>query len=315
MTRHGLPAASVLVGLLVAPAAHAQAWVRPAGEGAVTLATQVIDNTGHILTDGSTQALGKSRSAAIYVEFDYAISDRVSLTAGVPLVFARYLGPRPPPGVPEPPMVQEVDRCYCWQQGLQDFGLTARYNLISGTTSVTPSIAVGVPSHGYNYVGEAVVGRRLIEARLAVDAGARLDAISPRLAVQGRYSYAIVEQFLDVPNNRSNVAGEVTFRLTDSLTVQGNVLRQVTHGGLRAGTKGPTPPDGYPWGEITTEALFQQHDRLLRDNHWRLGGGATLSLPRADLFASYLEFVAGSDTHAGRAFTVGVTVPFELPRR
>jgi hypothetical protein len=315
MTRGGLPAVWLLVSLLPSPAAHAQAWVRAAGEGAVTVATQVIDNTGHILTDGSTQPLGKSRSAAIYVEFDYGISDRVSVTAGVPVVFVRYLGPRPPAGVPEPPMVQEVDRCYCWHQGLQDFGFSARYNLLGGPASVTPSIAVGVPSHGYDYIGEAVVGRRLLEMRLAVDAGARLDSISPRLTVQGRYSYAIVEQFLEVPNNRSNVAAEVAFRLTDALTVQGNVLRQVTHGGLRAGTQGPTPPNGYPWGEITTEELFQQHDRLMRDNHWRLGGGVSLSCARADLFVSYLEFVAGSDTHAGRAITLGFSVPFELPSR
>ena len=42
--------------------------------------------------------------------------------------------------------------------------------------------------------GEAVVGRNLREVRIAVDAGQRLDAISPKLSVQGRYSYAFVER-------------------------------------------------------------------------------------------------------------------------
>ena len=310
MKRITLAAVWSLAAALPARTASAQAWVRPGGEGAVTVATQAIAHTGHILTDGSTQPVGKSRSAAIYVEVDYAVTERISVTAGIPFVFARFVGP-----APEGFRLQDVDACHCWQQGLQDFGFTARFNLLNGATAVTPSVAVGVPSHGYNYIGEAVVGRRLHELRLAIDAGTRLDAISPRLAVQGRYSYAIVERFLDVPNNRSNISAEVAFRVTEAWGVQGTVLRQLTHGGLRAGTLPPTPPDGYPWGEITTEALFHQHDRLMRDNSWRVGAATTFTLARAEIYVSHLEFVAGSDTHAGRALTAAFSVPFEWTRR
>ncbi len=60
----------------------------------------------------------------------------------------------------------------------------------------------------YNYRGEAALGRDLKELRLAVDVGRRLDAISPKLSVQARYSYAIVEQVLEIPNNRINAAVE-----------------------------------------------------------------------------------------------------------
>jgi hypothetical protein len=292
---------------LVAPCTFAQAWVPPAGRGSVTVALQGIDNTGHVLTDGSVQPLGKSRNAAIYVEAGYALTDRLGLSAGVPFVFSKYLGP---PLDPEPPMVQPVDLCYCWQQGLQDFGVTARFNLLNGSTALTPSVSFGVPSHGYEYAGEAVVGRHLRELRVALDVGRRLDFLSPRLALQARYSYAFVEQVLDVPNNRSNASAEVDFQLLESVSVQVGVSRQVTHGGLRAGVD-PPPPEGYPWGEITTPELFREHDRLLRDNYWRLGAGLTYSLARVELFASYLEFLGGSDTHAGRALTFGVSVPFE----
>lgn len=301
--------ALLLITLVVATTASAQAWVAPAGEGSVTIAGQAIENTGHVLTDGSVLPFGKSRTAALYLEAEYALTARVSIAAGIPFVFARYLGPRPPAGVPEPPMVREVDRCYCWQKGWQDFNVTARFNLLNGSTALTTSISVGVPSHGYNYIGEAVVGRNLKEVRLAVDAGQRLDAISPRLAVQGRYSYAIVERVLDVPNNRSNLSGEMIVGLADWLSVQGTIARQVTHGGLRAGSSGPGP-DGVPWGEITTPELFREHDRLIRDNHWRVGAGASVALPAGQLFFSYVEFVAGTDTHAGRAFTTGFSVPF-----
>ena len=40
--------------VIIAPsAAHAQAWVAPPRVGSVTLATQVIENTGHRLDDGT----------------------------------------------------------------------------------------------------------------------------------------------------------------------------------------------------------------------------------------------------------------------
>ena len=301
----------VLAGVLAASPALAQAWVPPARHGSVTVAFQWIENTGHVRTDGSTIPQGKSRNTSIYLEADYAITDRFSLAAGVPFVFAKYVGPPPPAGVPEPPMVQPVDSCYCWQQGWADFAFTARYNLINGPAALTPSVSYGLPSRDYAYVGEAVVGRNLRELRAAVDAGLRLDAISPRLAIQGRYSYAWVEQVLDVPNNRSNITAEAFLQLTEHLQIRGGVHRQVTHGGLRAGVDGPTLPDGHPWGEITTAGLFREHDRLMRDNSWRLGAGFSYGFSRLDVFASYLEFVGGSDTHAGRAFTTGISVPFE----
>ncbi len=302
---------SIAGALLAVQVASAQAWVPGAGRGAVTVATQSIDNTGHVLTDGSTIPVGKSRNTSVYLEADYALTDRLSVVVGIPFVFAKYLGPRPPAGVPEPPMVQAVDRCYCWQRGWQDFGLTARYNVLNGHTALTPSISWGVPSHAYKHVGEAVVGRDLREVRAAIDVGQRLSAFSPRLAVLARYSFAFVERVLDVPNNRSNVSAEVRFAVTERLSVEGTVSRQVTHGGLRAGVLPPGGPDGIPWGEITTPELFREHDRLLRDNYWHAGAGVSYAFSRADVFVSYVEFIAGSDTHAGRALTAGVSLPFE----
>ncbi len=260
-------AGGLALAVVAVPSASAQAWAEAAGQGWVTVAVQGIDNTGHVLRDGSTAAVGKSRNAALYVEAAYAVTDRLSLSAGAPFVFAKYLGPR-------------------------------------------ASASFGVPSHGYEHVGEAVVGRGLRELRLAVDVGRRLDFLSPRLALEGRYSYAFVERVMDVSTNRSNASLEVAFQALDRLAVRAVVSRQVTHGGLQAGLGLPPQPDGYPWGEITTAELFREHDRLMRDDSWHAGVVLTYALARADVFASYVEFVSGRNTHAGRAFTVGVSVPF-----
>lgn len=285
--------------------AHAQAWPAPAGAGSITLSTQVIDNTGHRLSDGSLLSDGKSRSASAGLDVDFAVTDRLAVSVGLPYVAAKFIGPNPPPFVFRP-----VDQCRCWNSDWQNASATVRYTLLSGVVAITPSLTVVVPSHDYEWLGEAVVGFGLRELRLAVDAGVRLEQVSPRLAVSTRYQYAAVEDVLDVPNNRSNASLAVSYLLSERLSVRSGASWQRTHGGLRFGSVAEAASLLVP-GEANTPERFFQHDRLLRDNHWHVGGDVTYSLPRVDVFASYLQFVAGTDTHAGKALTLGVSVPFQ----
>lgn len=291
---------AVTAAIVFPAAAAAQAWPQPAGSGSVGVSAQIINNTGHLLTDGSLIPDGKSRSAALALDFDYAISDRVGVAVGLPFVMTRYIGPG------ETPIAfRDVDRCRCWHRGWQDISGTVRVNALSGAFALTPSVSVGVPSNDYDYRGEAVIGRNLREVRLAVDAGARLDRLSSRVALTGQYSYAVVERTLDVPNNRSNVRLQGQVAVTRRLGVAGLIGWQRTHGGLRTGLG----PPALPWGEVTTE-LFDDHDRMLRDNSMHVGASAGYARPRFAISASWIEFVRGTDAHRGRAFTVGVSVPF-----
>ena len=277
----------------------------PAGVGSVTVLNQTIDNTAHRLGDGSVLHEGASTDSSILVEGEDAFTDRFSMTANLPFVFARYRGPGLGPfGVLKP-----VDACHCWHRGIQDIGVTARYNIVTGAFALTPSIALGVPSHHYDYEGEAVLGRDLREVRLGVDAGRRLDRVSPRLSVQGAYSYAIVQRVLDIPNNRSNASIGAGFAVTRRFSAHTTFSWQRTHGGLRLG-----PPD-QNFGEVNTPERRRQHDRLLRDNYFHAGGGAAYSFAKFDLFGSWIEYVGGTTTHEGRVFTFGVTVPFERTLR
>ena len=287
--------------------AAAQAWVPPRGVGSVSLTYQRISTTGHRRTNGFLVERGQSLNMALYLEGEYAITDRLSVSAGLPYVFAKYTATIPPaPPIPYPP----EDECHCWNSAWQDVGLTVRHNLVSGAFALTPSVSVGMPSHGYDYTGEAVVGRNLREVRIAVDAGQRLDAISPKLSVQGRYSYAFVERVIDIPNNRSNASVEVVFLPTRKLATRGLVSWQRTHGGLRFGSP---PPSSFPFpGDVNTPERLEEHDRLMRDNFWHVGGGASYSFSRMDVYASYIAYVGGTDTHAGGAFTAGISWPFEL---
>jgi hypothetical protein len=287
--------------------AAAQAWSAPAGVGSVSVTYQFIDNAGHRLTDGTLLPDGKSTNMGVFFEADYAFTDRFSISAGLPYVAAKYIGPGPPPpGIPYFP----EEQCHCWNSGWQDFNVTARYNLHNGALGLTPSVSFGAPSHDYGFRGEVALGTQLKEARLGLDAGYRLDRISPRLAVQARYAYAIVERAIDISHNRSNAAIEGDYAITRKLSTRAFASWQRTHGGLRFG--GP-PDSALPFpGDVNTDDRRFQHDRLLRDNNWRLGAGAAYALPHLDVFASFIHYLKGTDAHAGHVLTMGVSWPFEF---
>jgi hypothetical protein len=140
------------------------------------------------------------------------------------------------------------------------------------------------------------------------------DVGRPRLSLQGRYSYAFVEQVLDdVPIDRSNLALEGEFVLTRRLAARGVLTWQRVHRGLRLGSASEDP-FGFP-GEINTPERMFEHDRLLRDNNFRVGGSVGYSLEKMDVFFSYFQLLQGNDSHGGRAITLGVSWPFEIRRQ
>jgi len=290
--------AAALILLAAAPVS-AQAWVPPAGVGAVNVIFQNVDHTGHLLTDGSNLPGFDSQSRGLLIGFDYAITDRLSFTADIPYVGSKYIGPLPGFfGI-------EIDDCFCWNHSFQDFGFTARYNLFGesfGAFALTPSVGFGVPTHDYPFVGEAVVGRNLNELRLNLDSGVRLDAISPRLSVSGRYSYAFVERVLDLPNDRSNAYVSVGYLLSQSLAGSLDFYWQHSHGGVTNDDFFAGVPD----------EVFFQFDRILKDNSFHIGGSLAYSFSTLDVFGSYVAFVDGTDTHLGRSITVGVSYPFQF---
>ncbi len=299
--------------LAIACSAHAQAWVPGAGVGSVTFSYQRISNTGHRLSDGFLREAGQSLDMGLYLEAEYAVTNRLSLVAGLPYVFGKYTALNAPPPVFT---YWPWDQCHCWQSGWQDWGFTARYNVVTAhhrAFALTPSVSVGMPSHNYDFRGESALGRNLKEVRIAIDAGQRLDWISRNLSVQGRYSYAFVERVLDIPMNRSNVSTEGTYLLLKGkFAARGFASWQRTHGGLRLGS---LPPAALVVpGEYNTPERLLENDRLHRDNNFRAGGGFAYAFPRLDVFAFYNVYVSGSDTHAGGALTAGVSWPFEVHR-
>jgi hypothetical protein len=293
-------ATAILAVLSLAPSPlAAQAFTLPRGIGAVTLAWQYVDNTGHRFTDGFFLARGQSATTSLALDLDYGITDRFSVAFEAPYVFAKYTGALPPPSnLP-------VDQCACWHSALQDLSLTARYRFGGGTWAVTPVVRYVQPSHGYAHQGEAVVGRDLREAQLGVAAGARLAAL-PKASVQAGYTYSFVERPLaDVAVDRSTAYLDLGYAVTRRLFVRAGSSGQHTHGGLRVGS-----PTGHPFptpGELNTPERFAQRDRLLQANYVQVGGGASYSVGAVDVFASMAKYVWGRNAHNGQAYNLGAT--------
>jgi hypothetical protein len=273
--------------------------------GSVTLAWQFVDNTGHRLSDGFLAERGESVTTSALLEAEYAVTDRLSASFGIPYVFAKYTGALPPPSG------RPIDACQCWHSSFQDFGFSVRYRLGGETWAVTPILRYGLPSHDYAYQGEAVVGRNLDEGQLGALAGLKLGFL-PSATFQVGYLYAFVESPLDdVDIDRSNGFLDIGYSVRRRLYVRAAALWQKTHGGLRAGSLTGNP---FPFpGELNSPERLAQRDRVLRTNYWQLGGGLSYSFGSVDVFASYSAYVWGRDAHDGQVFGAGATWYFGFP--
>ena len=291
---------AVVLCLAVAPAPlAAQAFTPPRGIGSLTLAWQLVDNTGHRMTDGYLLKGGQSVTSSALFELEYALTDRLAASLGIPYVFAKYTSDDPSlSGLPN-------DECRCWQSAFQDFAFGVRYRLGTNTWALTPSFRYGIPSHDYAYVGEAVVGRNLQEAQLGAIAGVRLGFL-PAATLQAAYTYSFVESPLDdVSLNRSNGFIDLGYLVRRKLYLRAAGLWQQTHGGLRAGSL-TGEPFGFP-GELNTPERYAQRDRVQRTDYWQLGAGLSYSMRSVDVFLSYSNYVWGRDAHDGQILGAGVT--------
>lgn len=303
MTRATLPLLVIVAFAGSIRVADAQASTPRAGQGGVTFTTQVIDHIGRVFDDQRFDCCATT-NVAIALDVDYGLTNRWSVSATLPFVFAKYNGEPPSPEFSWLPY-QEVDSCHCLHGGFQDLGIGVHYNLmrVRRSFSLVTSASIGQPTHNYEYAGEAVIGFGLTELALSADASKRLDFIAPGLSVDGHYGYTIVERALDISHNRSNV------RLTPSYAfprhIEGHMILawQHTNGGLHF------PDDIQPYPE-----RYSEFHRLLQDNYFQAGAGASFTWHDWDLSMAVLGTVSGSNTHNVRVYTFSAGHSFRFTR-
>ncbi|HEY5610046.1 MAG TPA: hypothetical protein VIL97_02465 [Thermoanaerobaculia bacterium] len=274
-----------------------QAWIAPKGETSVSLTFQQSDFPGHLTDSGDELAILDSDSRTALFEIDYSVSDRFALSVGIPSVATRN-------GRDESPVAGRsgVDDGQ-WHSTLQDWRLSARYNVLADPVVLTPFIRVVIPSHDYQTRAEAAPGRNLHEVIAGFEAGRLLSSL-PSAYVHGRLSYAFVEELAGISTDRVNGDLSMGYFVTPALSLSVSGGFQNTNGGLRDtylfdadGFKNPDVPD----------ELFFEHDRLLADDHVRAGVGASYALGRSwSLSAGYATIVSGSNSHYGESYLLGL---------
>jgi hypothetical protein len=280
------------INLGLPPTAFSQAWVPEKGEGSVSVTYQKLAGYDHFDLAGARQKVGTDRAQSVSLEFEYGVTHKLAVNADVLYVASKYNG-----SFPEGPL--DFDGRY--HPAFQDAHLQVRYNVLEKPLMLTPFVSVTVPTHHYETSGHTATGRDFYELLLGVNAGRQLGPVLPGVYLEGRYSYAILKHFQGLNLNRSNLDTEVGWLATKRLTLRLLGAWQKTYGGLRA----PIDFEG-PGTE-----QFEFHDRVLRANYFRLGGGATYSVNRKfDIYLGYGGSVSGRNTLATGGLAIGLTWRF-----
>jgi len=286
----------LLAAILFCPSVvRGQAWLPPKGGGALSLTLGDYSFDGHFDAEGNKDPFGGTRAESLWLEGIYALADGLALSAGLPFVTTKLTGSFPE-GVPLGPLDDGK-----YHGDFQDFRFELAWNVVPGDFALTPFVGLGVPSHEYEYKGEAVPGKALREATLGVAAGRSLSPLLPRAYLHARYAYAFLETAdADVDKlDRSNLDTELGYQASSRLLVRLLARWQVTHGGLDLEDMRHHPD------------FFRSHDRAARTNYFNLGAGAAFAVgPSWDVYAIFIKTLAGENAHQSRSLSFGATYYF-----
>lgn len=286
-----LPA--VAAGFLSTVIVGAQAaWLPPKGEAWLSLGYGNVFVTKHYLGtvanpgDNVETDIGHVRGQTVAIEVGYAITDRLAVSAAIPLIVNKYDGTRPHYPVRGAASGFTLDDGR-YHTTFQDYAFAARYQLFNAAIAVAPFVAAVIPSHDYYTLSHSAAGRNLNEYLLGVSVGGRLDRLVAGSYFQVGYSYAFVERVAGIQHDRSNVGLELGYFLTPSLAARLIGTGYYTHGGLvfRSGR------------EIAPE-IWTYHDLVDHSSAINLGAGLSYALTGStEVYVSYLRTVQGRGGH------------------
>jgi hypothetical protein len=248
---------------------------------------------GHFAADGREDPFGGTRARSLWVEGIYAIKDGLAISTGLPFVTTKLTG-----SFPEGVQLGPLDEDRKYHAAFKDFRFELAWNVVPGDFAVTPFVGIGLPSHEYEYKGEAVPGKGLREVYVGAAAGRSLSPFLPRAYLHARYAYAFVETVdVDVDKlDRSNLDTELGYEVAPRLLVRALARWQVTHGGLDLEDMRHHPE------------FFRTHDRAARTNYFNLGLGASFALGASwDVYAIFIKTLSGENAHQSRSLSIGAT--------
>ena len=290
----------------------AQAYIPPKGEGTVSASFQSVHTSGQLNSTGDELGPDKTDTRALIWHVEYGLTKKLAVHASLPFMFVKYEGPVPHSFDRDRQPSNLDDGTY--HGNFQDFYFGARYGVIqSPRFALAPFVEVILPSHDYEYTGQAVVGRDLRAVLVGAAVGGFLDDVAPGLHFQTRISYAMTEKVFGIRPNRTGIDTAVGYFITPRLAVQFVETFQFYHAGLDF--VGPNPAFVLSNGERTTIDHIFSHDRLLRTRVLNFGGGATYAFNESlGVFGTFTTMAWGRNIQRPeRAFTMGVNWSFKTP--
>jgi hypothetical protein len=283
-------AANLLLALLPAPPAAAQAWLPTRGTLDLSLSFTDLESRKHYLPHGDEFDAGHTNSQILALNMTYGITDRITITAGLPYVVSRYRGRLPHP--------VESDDGHT-HRTLTDWRLGLHYQLSEGPIAFAPFLQFGSPITGYETVGHAAPGRGLTEWRVGFFAGRNLDEWWPGAYVQLRYAYIFEEKVAGISNDRSQLDLELGKYLAPRWSIRGMLYWQDTYGGIQV----PVPP---------THPLFQYHDQIAAETFLNAGVGTAYAVGRSsEIYLLGAHSLRGTNGHKlDRSLSIGWTHRF-----
>ena len=267
----------VLAGLLLwSQTARAQAWLPTRGTFDTSVIYTSVLNKKHYDYTGTQDDRGHTRVQTAALKFSYGLTDRLTLTGGIPYVRARYFG-----AFRHSTDVDDGDS----HSSFTDWRLGLHFQVSDGPIAFAPFVQYGSPIVNYETLGHAAHGAGLDELTLGFFAGKNLDAVAPGTYVQLRYAYSFVEKVVGISHDRSNIDAEIGYYLTPRLSVRALVAWQETYGGVPL----PVP---------RADPLYPHHDQLGAAGFVTVGFGSALSMtPATDVFVAYVQSVKGVNSH------------------
>ena len=288
--------------LLVPSTGFSQACGPRAGQAGVYLSYSYLDVGDHLFsvdtnskgdTLGFNRDLGDIRAQTVFLGADFGITDRLTARGDIAFVTARYKGPKPE---------NEIDDG-SWNGSFQNFNFGVRYRFLDSPFVVTPSFAVTIPSHSYDILGHAAIGRGLNEARL----GAAVGWLPLKNSyLQARYQYAFVEEIEiegseNVNTNRSNVSLQVGYFLKTKWSFRAIGAYAHAHGGI-------------VWGVSITKENKHVHDQGSQTRAGSIGLGVAYAIsPLVAVDIGGSKVLWGESTHDGYSIALGTSWNFDLP--
>ena len=262
--------AAIVVAGTVSPASAQM--VPPRGEGSVSVLYQTYTVDKHLLATGVGVDAGKVSSRGVMVDFTVGLGRNFGLSVAVPLVSAKYVGAFPHDTLTEEEWLLHPDFRYLddgqFHSSWQDLRVELRYATHRNALHIVPFVKFILPTHNYEYLGHATVGRNVMEARVGV-ALHRTLPWSARSFVQSHVAYGFQEQVTGPYRGATHLALDGGYFVRPDLTVFGSAMVHVTHGGMDW--------NGSPRLEYSG-MLFLNHDRVARERMFNLGVGASYSI-------------------------------------